>query len=237
MIRIHNLSKVYGQNTILKNISIQFDDGHIYGLVGANGCGKTTLMRCICGFSQPTSGYVVVNGCLVGNKAVLRRNPQLRESANPPYQTLADFAPSTGVIIESPGFLNHETGLRNLLLLADMSGRAGRADARRAMTMLGLDPDEKKPVGKYSLGMRQRLGFAQAFMENPDVLLLDEPFNAMDKTAMAEVHALLQTLKAQGKTILLASHSAADIEKACDVVYEMENGQMNRIDQRESPAP
>lgn len=237
MIRIHNLSKAYGQNTILKNISIQFDDGHIYGLIGANGCGKTTLMRCICGFSQPTSGYVVVNGCLVGNKAVLRRNPQLRESANPPYQTLADFAPSTGVIIESPGFLNHETGLRNLLLLADMSGRAGRADARRAMTMLGLDPDEKKPVGKYSLGMRQRLGFAQAFMENPDVLLLDEPFNAMDKTAMAEVHALLQTLKAQGKTILLASHSAADIEKACDVVYEMENGQMNRINQRESLAP
>ena len=105
------------------------------------------------------------------------------------------------------------------------------------MTMLGLDPDEKKPVGKYSLGMRQRLGFAQAFMENPDVLLLDEPFNAMDKTAMAEVHALLQTLKAQGKTILLASHSAADIEKACDVVYEMENGQMNRSDQRESLAP
>lgn len=237
MIRIHNLSKAYGQNTILKNISIQFDDGHIYGLIGANGCGKTTLMRCICGFSQPTSGYVVVNGCLVGNKAVLRRNPQLRESANPPYQTLADFAPSTGVIIESPGFLNHETGLRNLLLLADMSGRAGRADARRAMTMLGLDPDEKKPVGKYSLGMHQRLGFAQAFMENPDVLLLDEPFNAMDKTAMAEVHALLQTLKAQGKTILLASHSAADIEKACDVVYEMENGQMNRINQRESLAP
>lgn len=237
MITVQNLTKTYGRNTILRDLSIQFREGLIYGLVGANGCGKTTLMRCICGFSQPTSGYVVVNGCLVGNKAVLRRNPQLRESANPPYQTLADFAPSTGAIIESPGFLNHETGLRNLLLLADMSGRAGRADARRAMTMLGLDPDEKKPVGKYSLGMRQRLGFAQAFMENPDVLLLDEPFNAMDKTAMAEVHALLQTLKAQGKTILLASHSAADIEKACDVVYEMENGQMNRIDQRESLAP
>lgn len=237
MIIIHDLSKIYGQNAVLTHVSMQFEDGYIYGLVGANGCGKTTLMRCICGFSQPTSGYVVVNGCLVGNKATLRRNPQLRESENPPYQTLADFAPSTGVIIESPGFLNHETGLRNLLLLADMSGRAGRVDARRAMTMLGLDPDEKKPVGKYSLGMRQRLGFAQAFMENPDVLLLDEPFNAMDKTAMAEVHALLQTLKAQGKTILLASHSAADIEKACDVVYEMENGQMNRIDQRESLAP
>ena len=167
MITVQNLTKTYGRNTILRDISIQFREGLIYGLVGANGCGKTTLMRCICGFSQPTSGYVVVNGCLVGNKAVLRRNPQLRESANPPYQTLADFAPSTGAIIESPGFLNHETGLRNLLLLADMSGRAGRADARRAMTMLGLDPDEKKARWKVFAGHAPAAGFCAGVHGEP----------------------------------------------------------------------
>lgn len=228
MIQIRNLSKVYGKKTVLRELSMTFEPGQIYGLVGVNGCGKTTLMRCICGFSQPTSGYVIVNGCLVGGRQALRRNPELR-SGNPPYQTMADFAPSTGVIIETPGFLNHETGLKNLLLLAEMSGRADRADARRAMTMLGLDPDEKKPVGQYSLGMRQRLGFAQAFMENPSVLILDEPFNAMDKESMEEVHTLLQQFKAQGKTIILASHSAADIEKACDAVYEMEDGRLTLV--------
>ena len=190
MILIHNLSKVYGQNTVLKNISMRFDEGKIYGLIGTNGCGKTTLMRCICGFSQPTSGYVVVNG-----------------------------------------FLPHETGLQNLMLLAAMSGRADRLRVRRAMIELGLDPDEKKPVWKYSLGQRQRLGFAQAFMEDPDVLILDEPFNAMDKASMEEVHDLLQRFKAQDKTVLLASHSAEDIARACDVIYEMEDGELHLVKQ------
>lgn len=227
MILIHNLSKVYGQNTVLKNISMRFDEGKIYGLIGTNGCGKTTLMRCICGFSQPTTGYVIVNDCLVGNKKALKRNPELQQSETPLFKTMADFAPSTGVIIESPGFLNNETGLNNLLLLANMSGRADRVAARQAMTTLGLDPDEKKPVGKYSLGQRQRMGFAQAFMENPDVLILDEPFNAMDNASMEEVHDLLQKFKTEGKTVILASHSATDIKKACDVVYEMENGDLH----------
>lgn len=232
MIFIKNLSKVYGSKTVISNVSMQFEKGYIYGLVGANGCGKTTLMRCICGFSRPTTGYVIVNECLVGNKAALKRNPELRNSAVPPYKTMADFAPSTGVIIESPGFLPNESGLKNLLLLANMSGMADRVSARKAMIMLGLDPDDKKPVGKYSLGQRQRLGFAQAFMENPNVLILDEPFNAMDKVSMEEVHDLLQKFKSQGKIIILASHSAADIQKACDVVYEMENGELTLASQK-----
>ena len=134
---------------------------------------------------------------------------------------VSDFAPSTGVIIETPGFLPHETGLQNLMLLAAMSGRADRLRVRRAMIELGLDPDEKKPVWKYSLGQRQRLGFAQAFMEDPDVLILDEPFNAMDKASMEEVHDLLQRFKAQDKTVLLAS----------DVIYEMEDGGLHLVKQ------
>ena len=230
MIDIQNLTKTYGAHTVLRDITIRFEDGHIVGLVGANGCGKTTLMRCICGFSQPTAGYVIVNGCLVGGKGALRRNPSLRQSPSA-FTAMADFAPSTGVIIESPGFLANETGLRNLLLLADMSGKVGRYEARHAMMKMGLDPDEKKPVGKYSLGQRQRLGFAQALMENPDVLILDEPFNAMDRESMEDVHGLLQLFKGVGKTIILASHSVWDIEKACDVVYEMEDGGLKMIRQ------
>ena len=229
MILIHNLSKVYGQNTVLKNISMRFDEGKIYGLIGTNGCGKTTLMRCICGFSQPTSGYVVVNGCLIGGRSALRRNPELAKADAGVISRVSDFAPSTGVIIETPGFLPHETGLQNLMLLAAMSGRADRLRVRRAMIELGLDPDEKKPVWKYSLGQRQRLGFAQAFMEDPDVLILDEPFNAMDKASMEEVHDLLQHFKAQDKTVLLASHSAEDIARACDVIYEMEDGELHLV--------
>lgn len=231
MILIHNLSKVYGQNTVLKNISMRFDEGKIYGLIGSNGYGKTTLMRCICGFSQPTSGYIVVNGCLIGGRSALRRNPELAKADPDIIGRVSDFAPSTGVIIETPGFLPHETGLQNLMLLAAMSGRADRLRARRAMIELGLDPDEKKPVWKYSLGQRQRLGFAQAFMEDPDVLILDEPFNAMDKASMEEVHDLLQRFKAQDKTVLLASHSAEDIARACDVIYEMEDGGLHLVKQ------
>ena len=229
MIQVENLSKRYGKNEVLRQITVQFESGGIYGLVGANGCGKTTLMRCICGFSQPTSGYVVVNGCLIGGRSALRRNPELAKADAGIISRVSDFAPNTGVIIETPGFLPHETGLQNLMLLAAMSGRADRLRTRRAMIELGLDPDEKKPVWKYSLGQRQRLGFAQSFMEYPDVLILDEPFNAMDKASMEEVHDLLQRFKAQDKTVLLASHSAEDIARACDVIYEMEDGELHLV--------
>ena len=231
MITVENVSKQYGRNSVLRGISVQLYERAIYGLVGANGCGKTTLMRCICGFSQLTSGYIVVNGCLIGGRSALRRNPELAKADAGIISRVSDFAPNTGVIIETPGFLPHETGLQNLMLLAAMSGRADRLRVRRAMIELGLDPDEKKQVWKYSLGQRQRLGFAQAFMEDPDVLILDEPFNAMDKASMEEVHDLLQRFKAQDKTVLLASHSTEDIARACDVIYEMEDGELHLVKQ------
>ena len=229
MITVQNLTKVYGKNKVLDDITVQFSEGVIYGLVGANGCGKTTLMRCICGFSRPTEGYVVVNGCFIGRRKDAARASHVDGDVPSPFERIADFAPSTGVIIEEPGFLPSETGMKNLMLLASMSGRADRARAKEVMELLGLNPDEKKPVGKYSLGQRQRMGFAQAFMENPNVLILDEPFNAMDKASMAEVHGLLQKFKSEGKIIILASHSSADIEKACDVVFEMESGGLTQI--------
>lgn len=210
MITIEHVSKQYGKQTVLHDLSVTLNNGMIYGLVGPNGCGKTTLMRCICGFTRPTSGTVTVNGKVIGKDC--------------------DFAPSTGIIIETPGFLPHYSARRNLAILAGISGQATSARMEEVIRHVGLDPDNKKPVGKYSLGMRQRLGIAQAIMEDPRILILDEPFNGLDKDGVKDIHALLQDQKAHGKTIILASHSAADISQACDIVYEMVNGTLHQID-------
>lgn len=209
VIHVEGLSKQYGVNQVLDRIDVELSEGVIYGLVGTNGCGKTTLMRCICGFTHPSSGTVTVLGNRIGKDC--------------------DFAPSTGIIIEMPGFLPHHSARRNLFILAGGSGKNDQARIDRAIRMVGLDPDDKKPVGKFSLGMYQRLGIAQAIIDDPAILILDEPFNGLDKQGVADIHALFQKLKAQGKCILLASHSAADIEKACDVVYEMEKGRLKKL--------
>lgn len=204
MIQIQSLTKVYGKQIVLSNVSVKMGGGLIYGLVGVNGSGKTTLMRCICGFTHPTSGTIYVNGDEIGRDV--------------------DFPRKTGIIIETPGFLPHYSGLRNLMILAGVSHGADRARAEQVMNMVHLDSSDRKPVGQYSLGMRQRLGIAQAIMENPNILILDEPFNGLDQSGMEEIHTLFEVLKEKGKTILLASHSATDISRACDVVFEIKDG-------------
>lgn len=206
MIVVENLTKHYGKQIVIDHLSVTFHPGVIYGLVGANGCGKTTLIRCICGFTKSTEGKILVGGKQIGKDV--------------------DFAPRTGIIIEAPGFMPHYSGLRNLLLLADISGRASQQQARAVMQQVGLDPDEKKPVRTYSLGMRQRLGIAQAIMEDPSILMFDEPFNGLDKHAMNDIRKLLQDLKEQGKTIILISHYAAEIEGNCDTIFEMVDGKL-----------
>ncbi len=210
MIKIEKLTKRYSEATIFEDIDLTFSSGTIVGLVGENGCGKTTLMRCICGFTRPSEGRVTVLDQVIGKDV--------------------DFAPSTGVIIENSGFLNHYSARQNLALLADISGKADKQRIDDVIRLVGLDPNSKKHLGKYSLGMTQRLAIAQAIMEDPDILILDEPFNGLDRQGQADIHELLQSLKAQGKTILLASHSAADIEKACDAVYEFRSGRVVKMD-------
>lgn len=206
MIQLDSVSKHYRQENVLSEITLHFTGRVIYGLVGPNGCGKTTLMRCICGFTRPSSGTVTVLGKRIGKDC--------------------DFAPSTGIIIETPGFLPHENARRNLTMLAGISGKASRERVDEVLRLVGLEPEEKKPVGKYSLGMRQRLAIAQAILEDPQILILDEPFNGLDQDGITNIHALLQTLKEQGKCILLASHSATDIAQACDVIYAFHQGRL-----------
>ena len=203
-VSMKNVTKTFGSVIANDKVSLDIYKGEILALLGEHGSGKTTLMRCICGFTHPTSGKIIVNGDEIGKKV--------------------DFPKRTGIIIETPGFLPHYSGLRNLLLLAGVSHGATKERAAQVMRQVKLDPDEKKPVAQYSLGIRQRLGIAQAIMEDPEILILDEPFNGLDQSGIEEIHQLFEELRKKGKTILLASHSAADISRACDCVFEIEDG-------------
>lgn len=210
MITVEHVTKRFRDQTVLQDVSCSFEDGKIHGIVGANGSGKTVLMKCICGFLLPDSGRVLIDGKQVGKSF--------------------DFPPSLGLIIETPGFLPMRSGMGNLKLLAAIRHRARKEDLIRAMERVGLDPGLKKPVGKYSLGMRQRLGLAQAIMEDPKLLILDEPFNGLDQTGAAEIRSLLLQLKAEGKTILLSSHIQTDIDTLCDTILELDAGKIQRFD-------
>lgn len=204
VIEIQNLCKSFGEEQVLKNITHSFEPGVIHGIVGNNGSGKTVLMKCICGFLRPDSGKIYVNRKEVGREE--------------------DFPRDMGIIIETPGFLPHLSGMQNLKILASLQRKANDHTLRAVLTQVGLDPDLKKPVGKYSLGMRQRLGFAQALMEDPGLLILDEPFNGLDKHGARHIRQVIKDLRAEGKTILLASHNQLDIDELCDTVCEMDAG-------------
>ena len=209
IISVKNLSKDFGQERVLKSVTRDFEKGKIHGIVGNNGSGKTVLMKCICGFLIPDSGSITVNGERVGVDV--------------------DFPRDMGLIIETPGFLPNMTGVKNLEILASLNKKIGLGGIAAAIRRVGLDPLMKKPVGKYSLGMRQRLGIAQAIMEDPALLILDEPLNGLDKHGVAEMRKLIKGLKEQGKTILLASHNQGDIDELCDTVCEMDAGVMTII--------
>ncbi|MCI6961960.1 MAG: ATP-binding cassette domain-containing protein [Clostridiales bacterium] len=208
-IKVENVSKDFAQERVLRSVTRKFESGLIHGIVGNNGSGKTVLMKCICGFLVPTEGKITVNGQIVGKDV--------------------DFPGNMGLIIETPGFLPNVSGVKNLEILASLNKKIGLSEIAEAIRTVGLDPKLNKPVGKYSLGMRQRLGIAQAIMEDPKLLILDEPLNGLDKHGVAEMRALIKSLKAKGKTILLASHNQADIDELCDTVCEMDAGVMTML--------
>lgn len=209
MIEIKNVSKWFGGDQVLKSVNLVMESGKIHGIIGNNGSGKTVLFKCICGFLKPKEGEITVDGIRVGKDS--------------------DFPSGLGIIIETPGFLPHETGLRNLQILASLNNMIGKSQIIDVLHKVGLDPRMKKHVCKYSLGMRQRLGIAQAIMENPNTLILDEPFNGLDKKGVAEIRDIILELKHQNKTILIASHNAEDIKVLCDNVYEMDAGVLSQV--------
>ena len=203
-IEVQNVVKRFRDQVVLKNVSISFEKGKIHGIVGRNGSGKTVLFKCICGLMHPEEGVILVNGKRVGRDV--------------------DMPEDIGAIIEAPGFLPNYSGYKNLRFLANIRRKIGKEEILNVLKTVGLDPESRKHVGKYSLGMRQRLGIAQAIMEDPEILILDEPMNGLDNAGVQDVRALLLELKAQGKTILLASHNHEDIAALCDTVHEMDGG-------------
>ena len=208
-IQIEQVSKSFQERKVLKNISCELNWGQVYGIVGNNGSGKTVLMKCICGLLPYDEGSIRVAGKKIGKDV--------------------DFPEDMGMIIESPGFLPGMTGIKNLKILAAVNHRIQESQIRETMRVVGLDPNLKQPVGKYSLGMRQRLGIAQAIMEKPEILILDEPMNGLDKHGVKEIREVLLQMKAENRVILLSSHNPKDIDYLCDVVFEMDGGYLQEM--------
>lgn len=208
-LKIEHVCKVIKGVSLLKDVSLTITKGHIYGIVGRNGSGKTVLLKCICGFMPITSGQILQDGLEIGKDT--------------------EFIRDTGFIIENPSFLSGKSGLKNLKYLAGIRKKANEERLRECMKIVGLDPANDKHVGKYSLGMRQRLGIAQVLMEDPDFILLDEPMNGLDNEGVVQMRELFIKLKQQGKTFLVVSHNRDDIEALCDEVYEMDAGTLKKL--------
>lgn len=206
MIEIEHLTKKFGEVSVIDDITMIFERGKIYGLVGRNGSGKTILMKHILGFVHATTGSIKVDGKEIGKDIDLPQN--------------------IGAIIENPGFLPEYSGMKNLKLLAMIRGKIGIEEIREIMRIVGLEPESKKHVGKYSLGMKQRLGLAQALMEDPDILLLDEPMNGLDNEGVQEIREILLKEKQKDKILVIASHNKEDIDVLCDEIFYLDKGKV-----------
>lgn len=203
-IKIMNVTKKFKDTTALNQVSLTFERGKIHGIIGRNGSGKTVLFKCICGFMKVNEGRILLNG------------KEVKVSA----------AQDMGIILENPGFIGSMSGFKNLKLLASIKRKITDEQIKETIRRVGLDPEEKKHVSKYSLGMRHRLAIAQAIMEEPEILLLDEPMNGLDRYGVIEIRNLLKDLRETGTTILIASHYAEDIQELCDTVHEMDQGRV-----------
>ena len=205
---IENLSKTIKNNKILDNVNLTFESGHVYGLVGRNGSGKTMLLRAICGLIFPDSGKVIIDG------------KQLHKDIS--------FPESCGIIIENTDLLPNFSAFDNLKMLSEIKNTANDNMIKSAIKSVGLDPDSKKKVKTFSLGMKQRLSIAQALFEDPDILLLDEPTNALDEDGVNDVRRILLEQKKKNKLIIIASHNKEDISLLSDTVISVSNGRFQR---------
>lgn len=202
-ILVDHISKSFGDTVIFRNTSLTIQKGHVVGIIGANGSGKSVLFKMISGLYRPDSGEIYVRGERIGDRF--------------------DFPPNVGVFIDAPGFIQIFSGFKNLRMLADIKGTTSDEAIRDAMNLVGLESSCKTLVKNYSLGMKQKLGIAQAIMESQDILLLDEPFNALDESSHRRMCNVIKELKDKSTTILLTSHNMADILELCDEIYQIKN--------------
>ena len=206
VVKVKDVTLKIKDSIILDKINLSVPKGMIYGFVGRNGSGKTMLMKTICGFIPVTEGEIEVMGKRVGEKD--------------------QFAQNTGFIIETPGFIPNYSAYKNIEFLTSINKKVDKIKIKDMIRLVGLDPDSKKPVGKFSLGMNQRLGLAQALIDDPALLILDEPFNGLDNEGVRQIRSLLLQLKENGKTIIIASHAKEDIDLLCDRVCYMDKGRL-----------
>ena len=205
---VYEVEKSYGEQKVLDKVNLKLYKGNIYGLVGRNGSGKTVLMKCILGLTRPDGGKIFVHGQEIGR--------------------VREFASDTGFLIETPGFFNSWSGYENLRYFMNIRNKADPGRLKECLKMVGLETAGEKKVGKYSMGMRQRLGIAQALMERPGLLILDEPMNGLDNHGVEKIRDMLMDLRDRGITILLASHNREDMEYLCDEEYEMDRGVLRK---------
>lgn len=207
IVKVQNAKKIFKETTALNNVSVDFETGKIHGVIGRNGSGKTVLFKCICGLMALDNGKIIING--------------------EPVKTT--HAQDIGIIIENPGFIDSISGYQNLKMLASIKGKISNNEIRDIIRTVGLDPDSKKHVRAYSLGMRHRLGIAQAIMEKSKLLVLDEPMNGLDKQGVEEMRILFKEINKNGTTIIMSSHYSEDIDSLCDTVVEMDAGVLSKV--------
>jgi ABC-2 type transport system ATP-binding protein len=206
IIKIENVSKIIKKTQVLENINLELHSGKVYGLKGKNGSGKTMLMRAVCGLIIPTSGTITIDGEVLGKDI--------------------SFPRSAGVLIENPSFIGNYTGFKNLKVLASIQNRIGDVEIKKAIEQVGLNPDDKRTFKKYSLGMKQKLGIAAAFMENPDIIILDEPINALDEAGAKQVREILKEQKERGAVCIIACHDSEELEFLSDEIIEICDGKI-----------
>lgn len=207
VIELRDVSKAFGKNILYKNVNLKVEKGEFLGFVGGNGTGKSVLFQIITGFVHADDGTVLVNGEILG------KNGQ-------------DFPENVGILINEVGYIEYYSGYKNLKLLAEIRGKIEDRKIQETMRLVGLDDKDKTPVKKYSMGMKQKLGIAQAIMENQEIIILDEPYNALDYQSNQEITRILKQLKEQGKTLLITSHQHEYLKRLCDKLYCISDNQI-----------